>query len=424
MSNSYSIFDFLTASTDSYHAVNTVKNRLIANGYTELYMGARWKLADGGKYFVIKEGSSIVAFNYNASAHGFMISAAHTDFPTFKLKPSLENVGAYTRLDIEKYGSMILYSWLDRPLSVSGRAVVKTDSGIKSVLVNIDRDMLVIPSVAIHLNRKINEGVELNPASDMLPLLTSAENKDSLLTIISESAGVEPTSILSHDLYLYNRQAPSYIGAEGEYILSPRYDDLGCAYAALEGFLSASSSSAVPVLALFDNEEIGSTTNRGADSAFLRDVLSRIAEERLTEMLNNTLILSIDVAHAKHPAHPELSDAKNAPVLNGGPVIKYNANQRYTTDAVGAGLFRLICDKAGVTVQNFAARADMPCGSTLGTLLAANLSALSVDIGLPLLSMHSSAETAGKEDLYQMIRALTVFNSSAILRKADSVDIS
>ncbi len=423
MNTKNSILDFLKKSTDAYHAVKAIKDRLLSEGYTELYENDTWQLKEGGKYFAVREGASIVAFNYFKDSCGFMISASHCDSPAFKLKPSLESVGAYTRLDVEKYGGMIHYSWLDRPLSVSGRVVVKSECGVKTALVNIDRDILIIPSVAIHLNPKINSGIELTPANDMLPLLTSKENSGAFISLIAEAAGVSTEDIISHDLYLYNRQAPAFAGAEGEYIISPRFDDLGCVYASLEGFLAADKSKAIPVLAVFDNEEVGSSTNHGAGSTFLSDVLLRISGEKYGTMLNNTFMLSIDVAHAKHPAHPELSDALNAPMLNGGVAIKYNANQRYTTDAVSAGLFRLMCEKAGICTQNFTARADMPCGSTLGTIANTSVSVLTVDVGLPLLSMHSSCETAGAYDVDSMTEAVKFFYSSAIKRSGDEVKL-
>ncbi len=421
MNKNNGILEFLKSSTDAYHAVEAIRVRLVSEGYTELFENDNWSLKDGGKYFVIRGGASLIAFNYGGGKRGFMISASHTDSPTFKLKPSLESVGAYARLDVEKYGSSIHYSWLDRPLSLSGRVAVKTEKGIETRLVNIDRDLLVIPSVAIHLKSTVNSGIELNPAVDMLPLLTSQDNSGALLALIAKAAGTAPEDILSHDLYLYNRQAPTYIGAESEYILSPRFDDLGCVYTALEGFLAAKESDALPVLAVFNHEEIGSSSNHGAASTFIHDILSRMAGDSLDTMLADTLMLSIDVAHAKHPAHPELSDPDNAPLLNRGIAVKYNANLRYTTDAEGAALIRMICERAGVPSQSFASKADMPCGSTLGTIACTRVAVLCADIGLPQLSMHSSCETAGADDVAYMTSALKMFYSSSIKREGNNI---
>ncbi len=421
MKKNNGILEFLKSSTDAYHAVEAIRVRLLSEGYTELFENDNWSLKDGGKYFVIRGGASLIVFNYTGGKSGFMITASHTDSPTFKLKPSLETCGAYTRLDTEKYGSTIHYSWLDRPLSVSGRVTIKTEKGIKTRLINIDRDLLVIPSVAIHLKSSVNSGIELNPASDMLPLLTSQDKSGALLSLIASEAGAAPGDILSHDLYLYNRQAPTYIGAESEYILSPRFDDLGCVYTALEGFLMAEESAALPVLAVFDHEEIGSSSAHGAASSFLHDVLSRMAGDSLDTMLADSLMLSIDVAHAKHPAHPELSDPNNAPILNGGIAVKHNANQRYTTNAESAALIRMICDRAGVPSQSFASRADMPCGSTLGTVACTKVAVLCADIGLPQLAMHSACETAGAHDIAYMISALKLFYSSSIKREGNDI---
>ena len=418
-------FDFIKSSTDAYNAVNTVKNRLLSAGYTELFEQDSWKLDDGGKYFVIRGGSSIIAFRYKADAAGFMMASAHTDSPTFKIKPSASTVGDYTRLDVEKYGGPILYTWLDKPLSVSGRIFVKTDSGIASHLVNIDRDLAVIPSVALAMMPEINSALTLNVAKDMQPLFAMLNSEKSLAAIVAEYAGVDESSLISHDLVLYNRQQPTLFGAENEFVLSPRIDDLSCAYCAVEGFLEADSSAAVPVLALFDNEEIGSETKQGAASTFLYDVLHRISktEEDYLRHLAASFMVSIDVAHARHPAHPELSDPANSPLMNGGVVLKYNANQRYATDGEAAGLFKIVCERACVPTQSFTVRADKPCGSTLGHISATVVSVPTVDIGIPQLAMHSATETAGAKDVDYMISAMKEYYSASIKRSGSIATI-
>ena len=417
------LFEFIKKSPSAYHAVNTVKQMLDNDGYTELYESERWKLAIGGKYYVIRNGTSIIAFRTVRDARGFMICASHSDCPSFRVKVTPETVGAYTRLEVEKYGGMIYYSWLDRPLSVAGRVVVKTAEGLESKLVNLDSDLATIPSLAIHLNRGVNDGAKFNPAKDLLPLYTGAGEKGAFLSSIAADLGVDVEHILSHDLFLYNRDEGKRVGKDGEFILCPRLDDLGCVYTSTVAFLEAREAQSLPVLAVFDNEEVGSETKQGAASTFLRDTLLRISggESSLAVALENSFMLSADNAHAKHPASPEMSDPDNAPVLNGGVVIKYNANQRYTTDGLSDALFRTVCERAGVTVQTYCNRADLPGGSTLGSISNTRVSVPTVDIGLPQLAMHSANETAGAKDVGSMISAISEFYSTAIAKKGTKI---
>ena len=417
------LFGFLKSAPTAYHAVNAVKEALLKNGYTELFEGDFWKLSDDGKYFVIKNGSSIIAFRAIKNANGFMIAASHSDSPAFRLKATPEAVGAYTRLEVEKYGGMINYTWLDRPLSIAGRVVVKTDSGIESRLVNIDRDVAVIPSVAIHMNRSVNEGCKFNPAVDLLPLTASSQSgKGSVLSEIAKALAVDEESILSHDIFLYNREEGRSFGLNGEFILAPRLDDLECAFASLNAFLDAEKSDSIPVLAIFDNEETGSETKQGAASTFLQDTLSRIAGDKYSVMLENSFMVSADNAHAKHPNHPELSDPDNAPLLNGGVVIKWNANQKYATDGVSDAIFREISKRCGAKVQSYYNRADMPGGSTLGSISNTKVSIKTVDIGLPQLAMHSASETAGAYDLLEMIKALKEMYQTSLKCRGGKID--
>lgn len=417
------LFEFIKSSPSAYHAVDSVKKMLDAQGYTELYECDRWKLTVDGKYYVIRNGTSIIAFRTVREARGFMICASHSDAPAFRVKMTAETVGAYTRLEVEKYGGMIYYSWLDRPLSVAGRVLVKTPEGMESALVNIDRDLLTVPSLAIHLNRGVNDGAKFNPAKDLLPLYAMNGQKGDLVASVAAQLGVRSESILAHDLFLYNREEGRRVGKEGEFILCPRLDDLGCVYSSTVAFLGAGASHAVPVLAVFDNEEVGSETKQGAASTFLRDTLFRISgsDAALSVALENSFMVSADNAHAKHPASPEMSDPDNAPVLNGGVVIKYNANQRYATDGFSDALFRTICERAGVKVQSYCNRADLPGGSTLGSISNTRVSVPTVDIGLPQLAMHSANETAGADDVDSMVRALTEFYSSSLMKKGTKV---
>ena len=417
------LFEFIKSSPSAYHAVDSVKKMLDAQGYTELYECDRWKLTVDGKYYVVRNGTSIIAFRTVRDARGFMICASHSDAPAFRVKTTAEQLGAYTRLEVEKYGGMIYYSWLDRPLSVAGRVLVKTPEGMESMLVDIDSDLLTIPSLAIHLNRGVNDGAKFNPAKDLLPLYAMNAGKGALLRTVAEKLGVSTESILSHDLFLYNREEGKRIGKDGEFILCPRLDDLGCVYSSTAAFLNATNSCAVPVLAVFDNEEVGSETKQGAASTFLRDTLLRISgsDAALSVALENSFMVSADNAHAKHPASPEMSDPDNAPLLNGGVVIKYNASQRYATDGFSDALFRTVCERAGVKVQSYCNRADLPGGSTLGSISNTRVSVPTVDIGLPQLAMHSANETAGAEDVATMVKALTEFYSTSLLKKGTKV---
>ncbi len=422
MSDIKGLFDFIKRSPTAYHATEAVRQRLLGEGYVELYESDPWTLREGGKYFVTRGGSSLIAFRAVASPKGFMIAAAHTDSPTFRVKLSGEKRGVYSRLDVEKYGGMIYYSWLDRPLSVAGRVVVRTESGAEVRLVNIDRDLVSIPSLAIHLNRTVNDGAALNPARDMLPMYSLGEAD--LASTVAESASVKKEDILSHDLFLYCRDEGRVFGERGEFILCPRLDDLESVYAATEGFLKADESQSMPVLAIFDNEEVGSETKQGAASTFLRDTLSRAvgSEENYLCAVASGMMLSIDNAHALHPNRPEMSDPQNAPVLGGGIVVKFNASQRYATDGISHGIFVALCEREGVKLQRYYNRADLPGGSTLGSISDTRVSVSTVDIGFPQLAMHSANETAAVSDLDDMISATRAFFSASISAKGNNFE--
>ncbi len=417
------LFDFIEKAPTAYHAVNTIKEELIFHGYAELFEEDVWTLEDDGKYFVIRNGTSIIAFNFNKAKRGFMIAASHSDSPSFRVKATAELDGAYTRLEVEKYGGMIYYSWLDRPLSIAGRVVLRTDFGIESRLVNIERDFAVIPSVAIHMNRGINDGYKFNPASDMLPLVSMGGGCGITLSEIARLSGINAADIISHDLFLYNRERGRVFGADNEFILAPRLDDLECVFASLEGFLNSEKTDSIPVLAVFDNEEVGSETKQGAASTFLNDVLTRMAssDEKCKQMFANSFMISADNAHAKHPNHPELSDADNAPILNGGVVIKWNANQKYATDGISDAVFKMIASRADAKLQTYYNRADLPGGSTLGSISNTKVSIPTVDIGLPQLAMHSASESAGAADLSELVKIFSQFFKTSICREKTNV---
>lgn len=420
-----SLLSFISASPTQFHAVDCMEALLLENGFAELSLSEPFSVSPGGKYYVTKNRSSILAFRVPTEPlRGCMICAAHTDSPTFRLKPDFElKSSGYLRLSTERYGGMILSSWLDRPLSVAGRVMLRNGEQFTSRSVSIDRDLVIIPNVAIHFNRKINEGYAYNPATDMLPLAGMAEDGGMLRAQLAEALGVDVDSIAAADLSLYDRSRGSILGLNREFFTSPRIDNLECSYASLRAFLDAEPADGIlTVCASFDNEEVGSMTKQGADSPILYDLLSRISRSLgrdLSELLPSTFLVSADNAHAIHPNHPELSDAAHAPIMNGGVVIKHNASQRYATDATSEAIFSEICRRASVPIQHFANRSDMPGGSTLGSIANSHLPVNTVDIGLAQLAMHSACETAGVLDLTYMISAMRAFFSSGILAKSD-----
>lgn len=413
------LFDFIEKSPSACHTVETVRNMLEKEGYAELQETKQWKLEPGGKYFTVRSMTSIIAFRYpKAGFHAFSIVAPHGDSPCFQVKesPELRVEGKYTRLNTEVYGGMQLGLWTDRPLSVAGRLMVCTKKGVKPVLCNIDRDLLLIPGLAIHMNREVNNGIKLDPKNDTLPLF--GDENANLLSLAAKSAGVKKEDILTYDLYLYNRARGTVFGEKEEFIAAPKLDDLECVFSAVRALLQSPSEENVTVCAVFDNEETGSLTRQGADSSFLSDVLSRIClaagkdGEEKRRAIAGGFLLSADNAHAVHPNHAGMSDLTNKCYLNGGVVVKHSA--RYATDAVSAAVFQSICQRAGVPVQTYFNRSDLPGGSTLGNISNSHVSIPTVDIGLPQLSMHSPYETAGREDLDAMVKAMSAFYRSRI----------
>lgn len=418
MENTQKLIEFIEKSTDCYHAVKSVRERLEGEGFTELCEGGRWTINEGGKYYVVRNYSSVIAFKVPEKNYkSFLICASHTDSPCFKLKSNFEiSAENMVKLSVEGYGGMIMSSWLDRPLSVSGRVVTVKDGKVQTCLVNIDRDLLVIPNLAIHMSRDINKGYEFNVKRDMCPL---AGGKDgALMDIVAENAGVKKDDIKGFDLSLYNRMRGTVTGTDNEYFSAPRIDDLQCVYTTLEGFLDSESENAISVFAAFDNEEVGSGTKQGAKSGFLRDTLERINaalggdEEDYKRAVAQSFMMSCDNAHAVHPNHADKSDSANRVYMNGGIVIKYNANQRYTTDAVSEAVVKYVCEKADVPYQLYANRSDIPGGSTLGNLSNEKVSLNTADVGLAQLAMHSAYETAGSKDTTYMINFVKTFYES------------
>ena len=402
--------DFLNASHSLYHAQQYLLDLLLEAGYTRLYERESWDLVPGGKYCLLRGGAALIAFRIPQEVpQGFLMSASHSDRPCFKVKENFELGGNYTRMAVERYGGQILFTWLDRPLSVAGRVTVETEKGIENKLLDIDRDLLLIPNVAIHMNRQVNDGYKWNPAVDLLPLLGGKETAGKLQKLLETEAGGR---ILGHDLYLYVRQQASVWGIDEEYISSPALDDLECAWGCTQGFLNAKNSESVPVLCVFDSEEVGSGSVQGAGSMLLPDVLRRVCTAMdwdLDRMLAQSFLISADNAHAVHPNHPELADATNAPVMGKGIVLKHNANLSYCTDGVSGAIFRKVCEKAGAEVQTYYNRADIPGGSTLGRISLGKVSVLTADIGLAQLAMHSCYETAACADAIALEEAMSVY---------------
>ncbi|MBO5496957.1 MAG: M18 family aminopeptidase [Oscillospiraceae bacterium] len=416
---------FVEASPTAWHAAASAARRLEGAGFRELLEHAPWPLRPGGRYFVRRSGSALIAFVLpEGELWGFQMMAAHGDSPCFKVKDGKGGVlgGTYTRLSVEPYGGMISASWLDRPLSLAGRAAVRTGQGIESRLVDIRRDLLLIPSVAIHMDRSVNEGKRYDPHVDLLPLLGSGSCQEDLAALVAEAAGAAPEDVLSTELLLYPRCPGRIWGARDEFVSAPRLDDLQCVFACLEGFLQAGKGTKGRVFCLFDNEEVGSGTKQGANSSFLADTLVRIglalgqSEGEGRQALAQSFLVSADNAHAVHPNHPEYADAVDRPEMNKGVVIKANASQKYTTDAISAAVFSEICRRAGVPVQRYTNRADLPGGSTLGNISSSHVSVDTVDIGLAQLAMHSAYETAGVRDTAWLTQAAAAFYETDLRR--------
>ncbi len=411
------LLTFLAASPSRFHAVATLSGTLESAGYTRLSEGGAWDIAPGGKYYVTRNGSSLLAFRLpHLNFTGFMISASHSDAPSFRVKENAELSGpeGYLRLNTERYGGMLCAPWMDRPLTVAGRVLVQSGGCIESRLVYVDHDLLLIPNVAIHMNRDGNNGFKYDPKCDMVPLMGMGADKGSFRRAVAQAAGCRPEDILGTDLFLCPRQKGLVWGAEDEFISAPQLDDLQCAYGCFQGFLAGTDNGSIPVYALFDNEEVGSMTKQGANGTFLKDLVDRICgslDRDRAMSLANSFLVSADNAHAVHPNHPEYTDATHRPVMNGGVVIKHGV--RYATDGAAQAVFTALCRKAGVPVQHFSNRSDLAGGSTLGNIASTHISVNTVDIGLAQLAMHSCFETAGAKDTDYLIQAMTAFYSAS-----------
>lgn len=440
------LLDFIEKSPTGFHAVANASGLLEEKGFVRLLENEKWELEKGGRYYVTRNASSVIAFVVpQQTFSGFEMMCSHTDSPSFKVKedPEMEADKKYTKLNVERYGGMLCAPWFDRPLSVAGRVMAAKDGKIKQILINVDRDLLMIPNVAIHMNREANDGFKYNAQTDMCPVFGDETAKNTFLSMIAEEAGISKDELLGMDLFLYNRQKGSIWGSGSEFVSAPRLDDLQCMYASLVGFLAAvqeeaeqsddfelldgQEGSSIPVFCAFDNEETGSVSRQGAASTFLQDTLLRISEglgktqEEYRMAIADSFMISCDNAHAVHPNHPEMADPVNRPQMNGGIVIKYNANQKYTTDAVSGAVFKQLCSLADVPYQVYTNRSDMAGGSTLGNISNTQVSLRSVDIGLAQLAMHSPYETAGIKDTWYLERLAETFYRTGIRCEADDL---
>lgn len=411
------LIHFIAKSPSPFHAVRGIKAALLYAGFTEIREEDTWQIEKGGKYVVTRNGSALMAFTVpEEGAEAFHITASHCDSPTFKIKEDPEIAdGPYVKLNVEGYGGMIMSTWLDRPLSVAGRLLVTENGHLAEKLVAIDGTMLVIPSVAIHMDRSVNQHKEWKVQKDMLPLYGMTGAKTPFMDVIAAAAKVKAEDILAHDLILYSRVPGTIWGEEREFISSPKLDDLQCAFACFRGFTQGQKEKYISVYALFDNEEVGSATSQGAGSTFLANTLERLARslgysyDETMAMIARSFMISADNAHSVHPNHPEYADPVNRPVINGGIVIKYSAAQKYATNAFSAAYFKKLCKDHDIPTQTFTNHSDNPGGSTLGNISNTVIAMPTVDIGLPQLAMHSSYETAGVKDTAYLVDAVTKF---------------
>lgn len=427
LTNDMKLEDFLDKSPVNFLAVKTIKEVLIASGYREIKASDPLGVVKAGdKLFVTKNDSSLYAIHVGTETMaevGFKMICAHCDSPTFRIKPNAEIAceGGLVKLNTELYGGAILSTWLDRPLSLAGRVILRGDDALTPVtrLLHVKRALLTIPNLAIHFNRQVNDGVMLSKQKDMLPILGfgMGESKSGsyIKDIICEELGCEAGEVLDYDLYLYDTTPASRVGMNGEFVQSGRLDDLSMVHAGLEALTATGTGRTTNVLAVFDNEETGSATKQGAGSPFLASILERFvtaqggSREDFYRAIEKAFMISADNAHGWHPNYPEKMDLTNHPVMGGGPVIKYNASQKYVSDALSAAVFMEICRKAGVPCQKFVNHSDVAGGSTLGNILSGSIPLRGVDMGNAIWAMHSARETGSIADHVYCIKAFTEF---------------
>lgn len=420
------LIDFIYKSPSPYHVVSNMKKELIENGFQELSLTETWKIEKGKRYFTTKNDSAVFAFSLGKNdlpESGIKMICAHSDSPGFKIKPQPEILveNKLLKLNTEVYGGPILMTWLDRPLSIAGRVSLKSDKTLfpKSTFVHFNRPLLIIPNLAIHLNREINNGIALNKQNDMLPLMgiinETFEKENYLIKLIAQELNVNQNEIIDFDLTLYEYEKGCIMGVNNEMISSPKLDDLAMAYGGLKALLNSDHEETTQMLCIFDNEEVGSQTKQGAGSPVLSNILQRINfalgynPDDFYKTIYNSFMISADMAHSIHPNLVEKHDPVLHPVINGGPVIKIHANQKYTTDGDSSAVFETICKNTGIPFQKFVNRSDMEGGSTIGNVSTGQLDIRTVDIGNPMLAMHSIRELGGVLDQSYAIKAFTTF---------------
>ncbi|MGL5820563.1 MAG: M18 family aminopeptidase [Sarcina sp.] len=420
------LIDFIYESPTAYNAVETLKVWLGKENFKEIKAEDKWSLEVGGKYFVTKNNSGLVAFEVGAgdiAEHGFKMIGAHTDAPGFRIKPNpeIKVEKHYVKLNTEVYGGPILSTWFDRPLGLAGRVTLMSENPVKPVskIVNINKPVMIIPNLAIHMNRDVNNGVKINPQKDTQPLIAlineELEKDNLLLNLLAKELKVEVKDILDFELMPYEFQKGSIIGLNKEFISTGRLDNLAMIQAGTKALIDAKIKNGVNVMLCYDNEEVGSRTKQGADSPFFTEVLERIVlclgggKEDFFRAIANSFLISADLAHALHPNSPEKHDPVVKPLMGKGPVIKSAASQSYSTDSEGAAIYEMVCKKAGVPVQRFVNRSDVRGGSTIGPIAAAHLAVRTVDMGTAVLAMHSIRELGSVEDHVNVIKSFTEF---------------
>ncbi len=416
------LFEFIERSPAAPIALRTVEERLVKAGYKKITEADAASLK-AGKYYFVRGGASLIALTLPDVPKRAVIAAAHFDSPALRVKEGASRVGTYVTVPVERYGGSILYSWFDRPLSVAGRVMLRTESGVEERLVNVDRALAYIPNPGLQAPNNASTGATFNMAKDMLPLLSIGGTDADLLSAVADSIGTCVDRIVSHDLIFYVRERGTVAGKNDEMLLCPRLDDLACAYAATEAFLTAKPCDTLQVLALFDHEEVGSATERGADSNFLSGILSPFIKKYGAPFFESSLLVSADNAHAVHPNHPELSDTKETPIMGSGIALKWSASHSYATDARAAAVFKTVCEKAGVPLQTYQNRADIRGGSTLGSIADTHLGIMAVDIGIPQLAMHSAVESCARADVKAMVDAIRASLEAKIERTEKGYDI-
>ena len=408
------LLQFLNDSPTAFHAVKNAAALLRENGFEELKETENWSLKNEGRYFVVKSGSAVIAFTVgkgDLAKEGFRIIGAHTDSPALKIKPGACSVtpDGYVKLNVEVYGGAILQTWFDRPLALAGRLVVKENGTLQEKLIQIDKPVFIIPNLCIHFSRDMKEKGSLNKQTEILPLLSmkeeGMEKEDYLPVLLQEETGIKKADLVDYELFLYEYQKGIFTGKKQEFISASRIDDLSMVYAGLDALTKAETGEGCQVFAAFDNEEVGSTTAQGANSGLMLHILNRICknlgmtDEGYFQAVAGSTSISADLAHAVHPNYSDKHDAESRPVLGGGPVIKYSASQRYATTAMSAAYFAQVCERAGVPCQKFVNRNDIAGGSTIGPALSGLTTIPTVDMGAPILAMHSIREFGAVADM-------------------------